>query len=187
MPTIIRGALVALVTIATVLVGSLPARAEESHEAPSSTDRPDPEAQPRSGVWAFGIEIRPNGVGPCTPATPAPCAHSVYSWNCPNPVEFRLVGVRTYMAAAGTRFVGFRLRSRLIPRNQAPGTTPWAEDVETFPGRPTATSRLMATRDESGRHLLSRRWDLQVEVRFDRVGAADVVRLERFPARIDCS
>jgi len=186
MPTIIRGALVALATIATVLVGSLPARADESREAPSSAAPREQEAQPRSGVWAFGIEIRSTGVGPCTPATPAPCAHSVYSWNCPNPVEFRLIGVRTYMAAAGTQYVGFRLRSRLIPRNQPPGPTPWAEDLETFPGRPTATSRLMGTRDQSGLHLLSRRWDLLVEVRFDRTGT-DVVRLERFPVRIDCS
>ena len=159
------------VAVSAIVLGTAPARASE----------------PRAGYWAIGIELRGSGPAPCDPATPAPCVGFVASRRCLSPVEFRITKIQTYMAVAGQEYVGLELKARLVRRNQ-PASGPWTNDVEHFPGRDTATRRLMVVRDVGEPASTDERWDLQVQFRIDRSGTRpDIVRGNRVPITVDCS
>jgi len=181
MTIIIRRAFGALIILAFLLAGAGPASAGHSGGAGRSA------SEPRTGLHPSGIELRRNGVGPCSPSTPAPCSNYVYNFACPSATTVRVTRVRTYMAAVDPQVVGFRLRARLIPRSRPATGIPWATDVETFPSRPTAISRLMEARNVSDAVSLTRRWNLQVEVRFDRRSQPDVVRSWEGQVNFTCS
>jgi hypothetical protein len=179
---LIARALVALVLTVAVSLGGI-ADAAPSNEAAAAA------GEARAGLRFVGIELRPNGIGPCSPSTPTPCSVWVYRKQCRDATgaEARVLRVRTYMVAADPSVVGFRLRARLVPRFGSAAGIPWAVDVETFASRPTAISRLMDVKPVSDYVDTSRRWDLVIEARFDRRGRPDDVRIWRDRVRFDCT
>ena len=92
------------------------------------------------------------------------------------------------MWAVGSRFVGFRLRARLIEHGQPASTATWSTaDVATFPGRPQGRILLMGTSNISGPSDLSKEWDIQVQYRYKRSGGLpDIVVTKRHIEPFEC-
>jgi hypothetical protein len=175
--------------LATVLVLTLSgvAEAESAGSAGPTASSPAAPGTEAAANYSWGVEFRPSGLRPCSPATPARCFGFAYDWTCPTPGSFRLTRIRTYMGAIGERFVGFRLRARLIEHGQPATGVPWSvADVETFPGRPLAKLRLMDTRNISGASDVTVDWDIQVQYRFDRTGLPDIVAAPRHLESFNC-